>query len=244
MPKAKFDLIYKDLKSKIERGEYGFLDMLPSESNEMLSIYGCTRNTIRRALSQLAEEGYIQSIHGKGIQVIYRPIEKLSSTLGGVESFHEFASRNHKKGETKVLELSEQICNEKLSQQSGFPVGSKLYRLQRLRLLDGKPLILDLSYFLKSEVGELTVEIASVSVYTYLEETLGMQIVTSKRQISVEHTAADDEKYLALRDYNCVAVIRSQSYNTAGVMFEYTESRHCPDFFGYTDTAIRSKEIL
>lgn len=244
MPKAKFDAIYKDLKTKIESGEYGFLEMLPSESNEMLSIYGCTRNTIRRALAQLAEEGYVQAIHGKGIQVIYRPVEKLSSTLGGVESFREFAARNHKQGQTRVLEFTRELCGSKLSRLSGFPVGCELYRIRRLRLLDGKPLILDLSYFLCSEVKDLTEEIAADSIYTYLEQSLNMQIVTSKRQISVESANAVDETHLALGGHNCVAVIRSQSYNTAGVMFEYTESRHCPDFFGYTYTAIRSREIM
>ena len=36
------------------------------------------------------------------------------------------------------------------------------------------------------------------------------------------------KKYLHLnvKDYNCVAVVSSQTYNSDGVMFEYTQSRH------------------
>jgi len=144
----------------------------------------------------------------------------------------------------QVLELLQRTTVDLLITDMKMPLLDGLGLIRRLRLLDGKPLILDLSYFLCSEVKDLTEEIAADSIYTYLEQSLNMQIVTSKRQISVESANAVDETHLALGGHNCVAVIRSQSYNTAGVMFEYTESRHCPDFFGYTYTAIRSREIV
>ncbi len=34
MPKAKFESIYKDLKQKIESGEYPYQDLLPSENTD------------------------------------------------------------------------------------------------------------------------------------------------------------------------------------------------------------------
>lgn len=49
-----------------------------------------------------------------------------------------------------------------------------------------------------------------------------MTIVNSKRIMTVEKVTEIDEKYLDLniRDYNCVAVVSSQTYNSDGVMFE------------------------
>lgn len=43
--------------------------------------------------------------------------------------------------------------------------------------------------------------------------------------MTVEKVTEIDEKYLDLniRDYNCVAVVSSQTYNSDGVMFEYTQ---------------------
>ena len=81
MPKAKFESIYKDLKQKIESGEYPYQDLLPSE-NTMVNIYSSSRNTIRRAVLELAEQGYVQSLHGKGVRVIYQPIDQADFTLG------------------------------------------------------------------------------------------------------------------------------------------------------------------
>ena len=48
-----------------------------------------------------------------------------------------------------------------------------------------------------------------------------------------------DEKYLDLGDYNCMAVVTSHTYNSDGVMFEYTQSRHRPDHFRFYDNALR-----
>ena len=48
-----------------------------------------------------------------------------------------------------------------------------------------------------------------------------------------------DEKYMDLKGYNCVAVVSSHTYNSNGVMFEYTQSRHRADQFAFYDQAQR-----
>lgn len=58
MPKAKYAEIYKDLKRKIEIGEYEFQELLPSE-NTLVQEYDCSRNTIRRAIGDLVADGYV-----------------------------------------------------------------------------------------------------------------------------------------------------------------------------------------
>lgn len=243
MPKAKFEYIYKDLKEKIETGEYPYQELLPSE-NTMVAIYNCSRNTIRRAVSELAEKGYVQPLHGKGVRIIYQPVDQAAFVIGGIESFKESAIRNHRSRSTRVVQFTEITADAKLSAKTGFPEGSELYYLQRVRYLDGKALILDINIFLKELIPGLTKEIAEDSVYEYLENVLGMSIVTSKRKMTVEHLTAADEKYLNLNDYNCLAVITSQTFNSDGIMFEYTQSRHRPDYFCFQDTATRKHVTL
>lgn len=240
MPKSKFEQIYKNLKEKIESGDYAYQDLLPSE-NTMVSIYNCSRNTIRRALSELTEQGYVQPLHGKGVRIIYQPIDQAAFTIGGIESFKESAIRNHRKRHTEVLQFAEITADERLAAKTGFPVGSELYYLQRVRFLDGIALILDINMFLKSLVPNLTKEIAENSIYEYIENDLGMSIVTSKRKMTVERATQIDEKYLQLNDYNCLAVVTGQTFNADGIMFEYTQSRHRPDYFCFQDTATRKR---
>lgn len=134
-------------------------------------------------------------------------------------------------------------ANAALAKRSGFPEGSELYYLQRLHYLDEKPLILNHNYFLKSAVPGLTPEIAENSIYHYLENELHMTIVNSKRIMTVEKITEIDEKYMDLNidDYNCMAVVTSYTYNSEGTMFEYTQSRHRPDYFRFQDNAVRKK---
>jgi GntR family trehalose operon transcriptional repressor len=240
MPKNKYELIYQDLKKKIELDEFPYQQLLPSE-NTLIQIYECSRNTVRRALSKLVLDGYIQTLQGKGVRNIYRPIEQTAFTIGDIESFSESAKRNGQDAKTRVLLFLEITADSALSYYTNFPVGAKLYYLQRLHYLDDKALILNHNYFLKDVVPGLTAEIAENSIYDYLENALHMTIVNSKRIMTVEKITEIDEKYLNLdvNDYNCMAVVSSYTYNSEGVMFEYTQSRHRPDYFRFQDNAVR-----
>lgn len=238
MPKTKYDKIYYDMKQKIETQEYEFQELLPSE-HMLIEQYHCSRNTIRRAIAELVKDGYVQTLQGKGVRNIFQPVSQNSFTLGGIESFKESAIRNNKKGITKILLFTELIVDEKLSKKTGFNIGNEVYYIQRLHYMDNKPLILNHNYFLKDVVKGLTPEIAEQSIYEYLEQTLHISIVTSKRKMTVEKMTQIDEKYLELGDYNCLAVITSQTYDGNGVMFEFTQSRHRPDYFCFQDNATR-----
>jgi GntR family trehalose operon transcriptional repressor len=102
-------------------------------------------------------------------------------------------------------------------------------------------MIIDHNYFKADVVSGLTPEIAEKSVYEYMEENLGENIVTTKRKISVEIATDMDRKYMSLGEYNCIAAVSSHTYNAEGVMFEYTQSRHRPDKFVFTEQAKRMK---
>lgn len=240
MPKNKYEMIYRDLKTKIEADEFPYQELLPPE-NTLIQIYDCSRNTVRRAISRLVTDGYVQTMQGKGVRNIYRPAGQTSFTLGEIESFRESAIRNGQTPHTDVVLFTEISASASLAARAGFVPGTPLYYLQRLHYLDGKPLILNHNYFLKEAVPGLTKEIAQHSIYDYLENTLHMTIVNSKRIMTVEKVTEIDEKYMELNveDYNCVAVVTSYTYNSEGVMFEYTQSRHRPDYFHFQDNAIR-----
>ena len=240
MPKARYENIYRDLKEKIETNTFAYQEFLPPE-HTLVQIYGCSRNTRRRAVGLLVTDGYVQTLQGKGVRNIYQPAEQTSFTIGEIESFRESAARNGHTPLTEVLLFAELTVHEKQSRAMGFPAGSDVYYIQRLHYLDGIPLILNHNYFLKEAAPGLTREIAEQSIYQYLEETLRMTIVNSKRVMTVEKMTEIDEKYLKMNalDYNCVAVVSSQTFNSSGVLFEYTQSRHRPDYFRFYDNAVR-----
>ena len=163
MPRSKFGDIYRDLKYKIESGEYPYQSLVPSE-NTLVAVYGCSRNTVRRALAGLIEAGYVQAIQGKGVRVLYRPAARAPFTLGRIESFRETARRCRTNYQTKVVHFSMTQTDGALAAASGFPPGADVYHVERVRIIDGRAMVLEVSYFLRSVVPTLTPEAAEQSV--------------------------------------------------------------------------------
>ncbi len=65
MNSNKYQLIIKDIKKAINSGKYDAGSKLPSE-NQLSDKYSVSRQTVRKALSQLMDEGYIYARHGAG----------------------------------------------------------------------------------------------------------------------------------------------------------------------------------
>lgn len=73
--------IYEDLKNRMESGHLAYGTLLPAE-RQLSQQYGVQRDTLRKALQALKEEGYLSSVPGSGTKVIYqRPKEETSSRL-------------------------------------------------------------------------------------------------------------------------------------------------------------------
>lgn len=239
MPKAVFDGIYRDLRKKVQDGTYPYRSFLPPE-NELVSVYGCSRNTLRRALGMLADEAFVQPLHGKGYRVIWRRDRgQAVGALGDVESFEEYARKNGLTPTTHVVLFERLACDADLSLRTGFEEGDVLVHVVRTRELDGVARQIDDNYFLESATPGLTPEIASQSIYRYLEQELGMRILTVRRTITVRLADEVDRRYMDLGPYGCVVVMENQAYNSDGIQFEYTETSSHPDTFCYRVVARR-----
>lgn len=238
--RARYDAIYRDIRESIEQGTYPYQSFLPSES-ELTAAFGCSHNTLRRALALLRDQGYVQPVHGKGVRVVYREPERTSFTVGGIESFREAGERSQLSTRTEVVRLEQITCSEQLAERTGFEVGCELTSIERVRRIDGEALILDHNLFRAEIIPGITEEVAETSVYDYAERELGVTIAMSKRAITVERARARDRELLDLADIDHLAVITSQTFDDQGVLVEHTESRHHPDHFCFRSTAVRQK---
>ena len=70
VPKAIYRQIYSTLKDEVVSGRLPYQSFIPSE-HALTERFDCSRSSVRRALSQLAAEGYVQPMQGKGVRVIY-----------------------------------------------------------------------------------------------------------------------------------------------------------------------------
>ncbi|MCB2295227.1 trehalose operon repressor [Clostridium algoriphilum] len=228
--------IYDNIKNEIHKGSYKAGEKLPSE-NDFCKEYGVSRGTVRKALEMLAEEGLVNSLHGKGVFVLENNF--ITFSVGGLVSFKEASKINNKIFVTSVPKFEEVIIDEALSKKSNLPRGEKAYKIYRVRCLEDDRIIFDINYFLKDVVQGLTKEIAEKSIYEYIEGKLSIKIGFANKIIQVETATTTDKLNLDMKFYDFVVVVKNYVHLNDGSQFEYTESRHRPDRFVFSDFARR-----
>ncbi|SDX84170.1 GntR family transcriptional regulator, trehalose operon transcriptional repressor [Salimicrobium album] len=234
----KFLTIYNELVRQIQRGEYHAGEILPSE-HELKEAYATSRETIRKALNLLVQNGYIHKVRGKGSVVLDH--SKFEFPVSGLTSFKELSEQFGGDIVTNVEQLFLSEPEEELQQALGCDRDVRVWNIIRSREINGERIILDKDYVRQDYVKGLTKQIAEESIYEFIEEELGLEISFAKKQIVVEDATAEDERYLDLLEHAQVVVIRSYVYLSDATLFQYTESRHRPDKFQFVDFARRVK---
>lgn len=241
MVRAASDQIYTDLKQQIENGEISYGELLPSQAR-LVERYQCAHNTARKAIAKLTLQGYCLPIHGKGVRIIWKPRdEAIAYGLNTIDTFTDSAQRVGFDAATKVVCFEPLVVDEELAARTVFPIGTELLHIDRVRLLDGKAIARDDSYFRASSVAGITQKDAEQSVYAYVSEQLGMRFVTRKRIITMERASETDLALLDVDGCSHLALITSHTYGKDAVLFEYTESHVSPDAFFFTDTVVSDK---
>jgi GntR family transcriptional regulator, trehalose operon transcriptional repressor len=233
----KYKQIFEDLSEKIQDGTYMANTILPSE-NELTLLYSTSRETIRKALTLLAQKGLIQKLRGKGSLVL--DVSRMDFPVSGLVSFKELQSSMGRDDiETTVHEFGLVNPSKRLETIFDVSADTEIWNVVRSRQIQGEKIILDKSFFLKAEVPLLTNEICENSIYEYLENELGLPIDFAKKEIVVEECSDEDRRYLDLDEYDHVVVVKNYVHLKDATLFEYTESRHRLDKFRFVDFARR-----
>ncbi|MGV8978329.1 MAG: GntR family transcriptional regulator [Cellulomonas sp.] len=125
----------------VQVGELRPGDKLASE-REMSERFEVSRVTVRRALLQLAEAGLVQSQAGRGTFVASGPVGEAPNEL---MSFSELGRSRGLEPSAVVLEQGCHPADLEESELFGVAPGARIFRLRRLRMLDGNPICIDTS---------------------------------------------------------------------------------------------------
>jgi len=234
---SKYKKVYQDIKKKIEDQVWSTGQALPTE-NELMEIYSYSKDTIRKALSLLEMDGYIQKKQGKSSIVIEHGLMK-EQYLSEIKTAGELNKRSKHQIQTELTSLY--IVQGQDDLMSTFEVDDKVdfYRASRIRLIDGERLEYEISYFDRRVVPYLSKEIAESSIYRYLEEELKLTISHSRREISFRFANEEEKQLMDLADYEMVVVVTSVTYLSNGQAFQYGTISYRPDKVSFVSMAKR-----
>lgn len=92
--------LYRKLKQDIIKGVYTNGEMIPSET-QLMKQYNVTRTTIRKAVSTLAQEGLVETLHGIGTVVSLR---ELKYSVWNFSGFTDYLRLHNETPQSVVLE--------------------------------------------------------------------------------------------------------------------------------------------
>ncbi len=227
--------IEESIKRQIEEGELHPHDVLPSE-REYAELLEISRMTVRQAINNLVNAGYLYRQKGRGTYVAEK---KLEQQLLGLTSFTEEMKARGMMPSSKLLSLELIPANEKIANQLHVTTNTLIYEIIRIRLADNMPMALETAYMSADLLKGLTAEILNHSIYQYVEKHIGLKIGYAKQ--SFESTIASEVEMasLSIAKHSPILLIQRTTYLEDGRPLEFVKSSYRADRYTFTCTINR-----
>lgn len=232
MAEAVYTQIADDLRAQIAAGTLRPGDDVPTES-ELAERWHTSRGPIRNALAALRSEGLIETGRGRPARVVSR---KASQAVDMSVPFTRWARDLGVTPGAQTQELSLRRAGER-AELLGVSPDDTIVSVVRLRLLDGRPTMLERLFYTEA-VGRrlLDVDTDKISITEYLG-SVGHPIVGLEHQIDA--VAADDQDAALLRVPQGTPILRLSriSRDASGRIFEASEDRYLSEVVRFTVAA-------
>lgn len=173
--------LYHQLKASIlkdiEAGRWRAGEQLPTE-DALIARFRVSKITVRQALRELAQMGYIRREQGRGTFVQGPPLEE------GPRELRSFTSemRSHGlKATSQVLEQGIGAAPEDVARHLALEEGAQVFRLQRLRFADAEPMGIQTAYVpIALAPGIEALNFTDASLYEVLASRYGLFPATAR----------------------------------------------------------------
>lgn len=224
------------IKHSIEEGELNPGDLIPSE-REYSEKFHISRMTVRQAISNLVNEGFLNRLRGKGTFVAERKIEQ---PLQGLTSFTEDMKARGMVPSSQLISFSIIPASLQISTQLGIQDHGPVYEIKRIRNADDVPMALETTYISANLAKGITEEIASQSLYEFIEKKAMLTIDRASQIIESATADSKEAKLLKIKTGTPVLLIQRNSFLENGTPFEVVKSVYRGDRYKFMINMRRS----
>ena len=186
------------LRDMIRRGEYAPGDQFLTE-RQVSEKFGISRGTANKALSNLVSEGVLE--FRKGVGTFLRG-EPLDYDLRALVSFTEKAKAAGRTPTTRILDF-EKLAAEDMGYVARAALkiraGESAFYMERLRLADDTPVILERRFLAARFCPNLTAADVGGSLYHLLTETLGLVLAGAEETLHAVNLSVEDARLLGTK---------------------------------------------
>lgn len=240
----RYQQVYQYVVDLIAEHELQPGDKLPSAS-ELTARTGVSMISVRRALTELENEGIIYRHQGVGTfvasdRIVTAPNRsgQLLSSLVGTKT--RLAVRN------ELLSFVVGAASKNIAAALSVKVGEPVWEVRRLRHVGATAPILERAVLPVVRVPVLDEAYLSAgnSMYAYLEREYGLSDAATEQAIQVDQPSHEERRVLGLRAAASVVRIRGISFDASGTAFDcYEQVYGAPNFIFYI-TNVDRHELL
>ncbi len=228
--KPLYQVVAESIREQISRGELNANDRLPSE-HELSQAHSVGRNTVRRAISELAKDGVLKTIPGVGTFVSDPRLDKTAQYLYG---FTNEMQIHGKQVTSRVLEAKLISADSFLARRLQIQLGAEVVYLCRVRLMDGEPTAIERSYLPHILCpGILEHDFSSESLYQTLSSVYNKKPDHAEQVIEASLATPEVARLLGLESPAVVFVFHRETRLTSGQVIEYVDSELRSDRFRF-----------
>lgn len=217
------------IKNRIENGEVSPGEMIPSE-REYAERHGISRMTVRQAINNLVNDGYLYRQKGRGTFVARRKIEQ---KLHGLTSFTEDMKARGMEPSSRLIRFKIIPASEGVAHELAICPYDPVYEIQRVRLADDLPMALETTSISANLVQGLTEEHVRGSIYRYIESVLDTPIDYAKQVIESSAARQSESEHLGVKKGSPILLIQRNTYLNDGTALEVVQSAYRADRYKF-----------
>lgn len=185
-PTPLYHQVYLVLRDRILTGGYGHGTVLPGEQ-DLGEMFGVSRITTKRALNELAEEGFVERARGRGTRVTYRA--EAAPVEASVEGLLENLLAMGLETEVELREFGYVAPDREVRALLGLDTEGDVQRAVRVRRLNGAPFS-HLTTWVPGDIGRSWAreDLASRPLLALLERS---GVAVGRAEQTIAATAAD-----------------------------------------------------
>ncbi|PKM49995.1 MAG: GntR family transcriptional regulator [Firmicutes bacterium HGW-Firmicutes-7] len=220
---------YLEILSKIKSGEWKKGDKIPAERT-LCGLYNISRTTVREALKNLENEGYVVRKRGSGSFVNIKPIKQ---ELAKLYTLREMFIEQGIKHDVRILEFENEQGNEEICKMLNIEAGERVYKINRVFFAASIPYTVEYTYLPYSSVPDITREmVENDGLYASLER-LDKKPTDAEEIIRAIEITERQKELLELDDVS-FAIETKRVARSNNTIIEYTVNITRNDYFVYT----------
>ncbi|QIK68529.1 GntR family transcriptional regulator [Nocardioides sp. HDW12B] len=194
---------------------------------------GVSRPTMRQAIQLLVDKGMLVRKRGVGTQVVQAPIRRTVE----LTSLYDDLRRTGHHTTTDVLDLALVPADEGPATRLGCPVGTPVWRLERVRRVDGQPLALMRNHVPASVTDLGDVDFTATGLYE-LFRTRAIHLRVAHQTICARLADRRESRLLGVKVADALLTMERTSYDDSGRAVEHADHLYRPDLYSYETTLV------